>query len=102
MHFFIKKIPQNHYLTLVSALFSCFAWTTLQGVQAQSLKARITVASLSPARLKIEAEGPPTHTWSFRNTYGGIVGLAERVENFQVSDPGGQKVEVRKPCTGRV
>jgi predicted metalloprotease with PDZ domain len=67
------------------------------GIQAQTLKLRIAVASTSPARIRINAEFPePTDVISFPNAYGGVLGLAERIENVEARAAGGEVVAVRK------
>jgi hypothetical protein len=70
-------------------------------VKARSLEVKISVVSSSPARVRVEgrrSEG--STTWSFRNFYGSIAGLAERIENFTLSDDGGADVAVRKLAPG--
>jgi predicted metalloprotease with PDZ domain len=47
----------------------------------------------------VEAEGPETDTWSFRNFYAGIGNLGARVENFKVYTEG-QSVTVRNLAPG--
>jgi predicted metalloprotease with PDZ domain len=100
MRFLIQKIPQITYLPLLLATPGLLIWPTFESVQAQSLQARITIVSLSPARLRVEANGPATNTWSFRNVYGGIIGLGERVDNFQAIGAGGESVAVRQVAPG--
>lgn len=70
-------------------------------VKTRSLEVKISVASLSPARVHVEGRRSEGATaWSFRNFYGSIAGLAERIENFTLSDDGGTGVEVRKLAPG--
>lgn len=70
-------------------------------VKTRSLEVKISVASLSPARVHIEGRRiEAATTWSFRNFYGSIAGLAERIENFTLSDDGGAQVSVRKLAPG--
>ncbi|HET6648443.1 MAG TPA: hypothetical protein VFH01_14030 [Pyrinomonadaceae bacterium] len=47
----------------------------------------------------VEAQGPETDTWSFRNIYAGIGNLGARVENFKVHADG-QSVTVRNLAPG--
>ncbi|MGB7922785.1 MAG: hypothetical protein WCF57_06015 [Pyrinomonadaceae bacterium] len=68
---------------------------------AQTMEARISVLSLSPARVKVEgtrAQG--TTAWSFRNIYASVVGLGERIENLRLRDQNGADVPVRKLAPG--
>ena len=69
--------------------------------EAQSVNARISVVSLAPPRVRIEAE--PAHgtkVWSFRNAYAGIIGLGERIENLTLFDAQGREVPARKLAAG--
>src|SRR5258708_9902557 len=67
-----------------------------RGVPAQALKVRMTVFS-SPAVVRVEGDlQNPSYTWSFRNSYGRVIGLGEHIQNFTVSDSNGQRVTVRK------
>ncbi len=70
-------------------------------MEARSLEAKITVISLSPARLKIEGKSAhPTNRWSFRNTYAGILGLGERLDNLELLNSEGGTVTVKKLAAG--
>ncbi|HEX8097499.1 MAG TPA: hypothetical protein VF507_05660 [Pyrinomonadaceae bacterium] len=73
-----------------------------QGVaRAQSLEARISLTSLSPARVKVEGRRTTaTKVWSFLNSYAGAAGLGERIENLKLADSGGADVDVRKLAPG--
>jgi hypothetical protein len=67
----------------------------------QPLKAKVTISSLSPARLRINAELPGlTTALSFRNAYAGVVGLGDRVENLEGKVGTGQTIAVRKLTSG--
>ncbi|MEP6635555.1 MAG: hypothetical protein ABJB97_02435 [Acidobacteriota bacterium] len=50
--------------------------------------------------MTIEAEGPLSDAWSFRNVYGNISGLGERIENFLVTDVDGKSIPVRNVAPG--
>jgi predicted metalloprotease with PDZ domain len=94
------KVPQINQLRILLAILGFLFYPVPEKVNAQALKARITVASLSPARVLIEAEGPLSDTWSFRNFYGGITRLGERIENFQAATAQGESVSVRNLAPG--
>ncbi|MCA1565081.1 MAG: hypothetical protein LC803_05500 [Acidobacteria bacterium] len=69
--------------------------------QSQSINARITVVSLMPPRVRVEAErAEATKAWSFRNAYAGIIGLGERIENLSLSDAQGVEIAARKLAAG--
>src|SRR6266404_2540255 len=79
--------------------FTVFA--ACQSFQAQTLNVRIVVASTAPARIRINAEFPkPTDAISFPNAYGGVIGLAERIENVAARAAGGHVIAVRKLAPG--
>lgn len=68
---------------------------------AQSVDARISVVSLSPARVKVEGtRSQGTTAWSFRNVYASVIGLGERIENLTLHDQTGANVSVRKLAPG--
>lgn len=65
--------------------------------QGQPTRARISVVSVEPARIRIEAELPAaTNVLSFRNTYGGVLGLGERIELLEATGLTGEAVPVQK------
>ena len=68
---------------------------------AQSLEARISVLSLSPARVKVEGTRARGATsWTFRNIYASLINLGERIENLSLKDKNGAQVSVRKLAPG--
>ncbi len=68
---------------------------------AQTLQARISVISVAPARIRIDAEFPDaTDVLSFRNTYGSVLGLGERIETVEAFKPNRESVQVRKLAPG--
>ncbi len=70
-------------------------------VYAQSSDVKISVTSLSPPRVVVEGtRQAATSTWSFRNSYAGVVGIGDRVSNLSLSDRNGANVEVRKDAPG--
>lgn len=83
-------------------LFTAFFLALVSGAaQAEPLNLRISVVSLAPARVRVEGErSNETRTWSFRNIYGNLVGLGERIENLSLKDASGANVPVRKLASG--
>ncbi len=68
---------------------------------AQSISARISVVSLAPPRVRVEAErAEGTKIWSFRNAYAGIIGLGDRIEKISLFDAQGGEITVRKLASG--
>jgi predicted metalloprotease with PDZ domain len=73
----------------------------LVSTQAQTLRARISVVSITSGRIKIDAELPgATNTLSFRNTYAGVLGLGERIETVEGIKSDGASVRVQKLAPG--
>jgi predicted metalloprotease with PDZ domain len=69
--------------------------------QAQGTDVRVEVLSTSPARVRVEGERrPAAKTWAFRNSYAGMIGIGERVENFALTNAQGEKISVRKSAPG--
>lgn len=68
---------------------------------AQSINARVSVLSLSPARVKIEGErADKTTVWSFRKHYASVGDLGERIENLVLKDDSGAQIPFRKIAPG--
>lgn len=83
-------------LGLSSALI-CLAPVT---VDAQ-VRTRVRISIPSTAEIRIEADSfSPVRSWSFRNAYAGVLGIAERVEAFQAVGVLGEDVAVRKIAVG--
>lgn len=67
----------------------------------ESLKARISVISVAPARLRIEGErSVATRAWSFRNVYASVMNLGERIEKLSLADSSGADIPLRKLAPG--
>lgn len=78
-----------------------FAFAGSATIDAQTLSVRIAVASTVPARIRINAESPePTDAISFPNAYGGVLGLADRIETVEARAAGGQVIAVKKLAPG--
>lgn len=86
MQFLTTRVSSHkQFRILFSAFFLSAFW--ISG-QAQTTFVRITVVSFNPAKVHVEIENKGAADWSFRNTHASIVGLAERIENFQGSQIG--------------
>jgi len=95
-----RELVGVRLLGVACCLLSLQAFFNLQA-HAQSINARISVVSLSPARLKVEGErAEGTRIWSFRNAYGSLIGLGERIENLSLKNASGVEVAVRKMAAG--
>ncbi|MGI8732217.1 MAG: hypothetical protein ACR2LM_02815 [Pyrinomonadaceae bacterium] len=98
MHFFATRVSRLKPLKLLLAAFVIV--TAVSTVKAQVRVVNLSVLSLAPAKVRIELASVAGTDWSFRNTYPGVVGLAERIENFQGADNLGRVVPVRKLAAG--
>ena len=90
-------------LAVRAALLTVCGFVSLAGlssVKAQTLHARISVTSVAPARIRIDAELPnATNVISFRNSYGGVLGLGERIEMLEAIR-GSKSTPVQKLAPG--
>src|SRR5882672_6074509 len=91
-------------LALPVALFSVCGFLILANpsrVEAQTLQARISVTSVAPARIRIDVKFPnATNVLSFRNAYGGVLGLGERIEMPEAINASGESIAVQKLAPG--
>lgn len=96
---------------LLNSLKLKFLWTLIAPclialaaalpINAKGTEAHVTVLSNSPARVMVEGSSPqPMTDWSFLNVYANVVGLGDRIENFEVWDSGGISIDVRKLAAG--
>src|SRR6185437_16217136 len=91
------------FSTQASLLAACalLSFASFATINAQTLNARISVVSTAPARIKIETHLPNTTTiLSFRNTYGGVLGLGERIETVEGIRDNGERVRLEKLTAG--
>nr|AAP58549.1 hypothetical protein [uncultured Acidobacteriota bacterium] len=89
------RSSRNGICALLALFFVCAI-----SVTAQTLKARISVVSSDPAKVRVDLEFPaPATKISIRNSYGGALGLAERIELIEGTRQA-QQVEVRKKAPG--
>ena len=98
MQSFTSRVSRHIPIKLL--VFAAFLGPGVVEGTAQPSEVRLKVKSLSAARLAIEVKGEPTGTWSFRNTYGNIVGLAERIQNVRGIDTQGQAVLLHRDAPG--
>lgn len=68
---------------------------------AQSVSVTVDVLPGAPGRLLIQGSGLPRQTWSFRDSYAGILGLGNRVRGFQLFDANGKQIASRKIAPGQ-
>ena len=101
MQFFKGKGLQLCVRAALFVLCGFVSLTNPTSVEAQTLRVRITVTSVAPARIRIDAEFPTaTDVFSFRNTYGGVLGLGERIEMLEAIKANGEAIAVQKLAPG--
>jgi hypothetical protein len=103
----IKAVRDESSRTVACAAWCCAVALLLLfsfgagAARAQEMEARITVLSVSPARARVEGRRTDaTRVWSFRNAYGSLLGLGERIENLSLGDEQGGDVAVTKLAAG--
>ncbi len=61
----------------------------------------MTISISASGEVRIEAHSStPADSWSFRNAYAGILGIAERIEDFRATTGSEQDARVKKIATG--
>ena len=87
----------SQFLAAGSILVAC----TIPG-HAQALTVRFSILSLAkPATVRVEGSYPQgSSVWSFRNTYGGVVGLGERIQGLSLLDANGVPIQARRVGPG--
>jgi len=62
---------------------------------------RVTISLLSPGHVAVRADlDSPSNSWSFRNAYAGVLGIAERADDFRAITRSGQDARAKKIATG--
>src|SRR5689334_32583 len=68
---------------------------------AAQVHSRVTISISDALEVRIEAELPkPIRSWSFLNAYAGVLGIAERVDDFRAITGSGQDAGAKKIATG--
>src|SRR5688500_18853206 len=66
-----------------------------------AVPSRVTITVASTGEVRVEAElSSPQRSWSFRNAYAGVLGIAERIEGLRAVQGSGQEAGVKKIATG--
>jgi hypothetical protein len=105
---FARHSPLAFIFRAFGALFRLFVQSTCAGeillillcvstVSAQrDVTSHVTISIGSPGQIKVDAQlSKPINSWSFRNAYAGVLGIAERIEDFRAAD-----AEVKKAAVG--
>lgn len=76
-------------------------WFGVFSIITGTAKPEVKITVSSPAEIKIRIESlSSSREWSFRNAYAGVLGLAERVEQFRAFGPNGTDLNAKKIATG--
>jgi hypothetical protein len=76
-------------------------WACVFGVVSVQARPEVKMSVSSSAELRIRIKSlSPGSEWSFPNAYAGVLGIAERVEEFHAFGPGGEDLGGKKIATG--
>lgn len=84
---------------LITAVAVCGALLLFASAAVAQVEASITVVPES-STVRVEVAGVPQKSWSFRDTYAGVVGLGRRVKNFHAVETPGARNSVRQLAPG--
>ena len=88
-------------LSVAVILASVFSSLAVQSAPAPPIQARITVSAPESAELRIELELPSAaERLSFRNSYGDVLSLGDRVTRIEASNEDGTAVALQKLAPG--
>src|SRR5678810_767968 len=75
---------------------SLFVLVCINVASAQEpLSGHVTISISGPGQIRVEAMlSEPMNSWSFRNAYAGVLGVAERIEDFRAVDADVRQVAV--------
>src|SRR3954447_19920076 len=92
----VGEPPHFTQNSLLKAAFIVLLTLLSAGIAGAQAGSRVTIAIVNPDRIKVDAElSTPADSWSFRNAYAGVLGIAERIEEFSAVD-----ADVRKAAVG--
>jgi len=92
----LRRVVKTQFCTVVLGV-----WTGVFGLGSGEATPQVKVRVGLPAEIRIRVESlPPGREWSFRNAYAGVLGIAERVEQFQAVGVNGDAVAAKKITVG--
>ncbi|MCU1266627.1 MAG: hypothetical protein JWM21_2945 [Acidobacteria bacterium] len=93
---------QDRFYTFPLLVLVCLFFLSCLEGRGQALRVRLSVVNLNePARLRVEGDfGSGSTLWSFRNSYGRIAGLGERIQKLSLADENGTNIPVRQVTVG--
>jgi predicted metalloprotease with PDZ domain len=92
----IRRIRRQILLAAAAIAAACLLCSSVCAQQ-PDIEVRVLPEKQSVA---IEVNGEPASSWSFVDSYAGIVGLGRRVERFAAFDESGSEVPVRQNAPG--
>jgi hypothetical protein len=90
----LRGVCKRQFCVVVFAL-----WTGVFGVMTAEASPDVKISVSAPAEVRIRIELLATE-WSFPNAYAGVLGLAERIEQFHAFGPDGADLNAKKIATG--
>jgi hypothetical protein len=76
-------------------------WAGVFGLARANARPEVRISVTASGELKIRVKSlSPGGEWSFPNAYAGVLGIAERVEEFQAFGPSGENLGAKKVATG--
>jgi hypothetical protein len=96
-----EAIVLTHVLRWQFGVVVVGLWAGVFGVASVEARpeVRISVAASGELRIRVKSLAPGSE-WSFPNAYAGVLGIAERVEEFQACGPTGEDLHATKVATG--
>ena len=92
----LRRVSKTQFCIAVLGL-----WFGVLGVVSCAAGPKVKIAVSSSPEIKVRIESlSPGREWSFRNAYAGVLGLAERVEQFRAFGPDGTDLNAKKIVTG--
>ena len=93
----LRRAVKTQFCVVIFSL-----WAGVFGLMsvAARAEAKIVVTPSGELRIRIKSLSPSSE-WSFTNAYAGVLGIAERVEDFHAFGSGGEDLDATKIATGQ-
>jgi hypothetical protein len=104
-----KRSTKLHETEARSVLLRVFSWIVPVAMlicltptaSAQQTKVEIRVRADSPGRVVVEGTCAPATTWSFRDSYAGVMNLGSRINGLKLFDDAGAEIANRMSAPGQ-
>jgi len=97
----IQPTVVKRSVTLALAVLTLCLSGLLVLANAQEVSISVRIPADSVARAVIEGNCKPQTQWSFTDSFGGMVGLGNRIENFELANQNGELIPTRKLAPGQ-